>query len=255
MAIIYLITNNINGKKYIGVDKNNNPKYLGSGILIKQSIKKYGKEHFKKTIIEECDESQVYDREKFWIEFHNAVKSKDYYNLSDGGKGGDKLNNPKSFKKWNKNRPDINKFNLERKGVSYEEFYGENAEIEREKRRLGQTGKQYSEKSKMKMSESHKRYVPWNKGLTINDERVKKNIINRKCVSCIKEYILITPNNKRHIFHGKKELSEFIKNENKNLIHGTKINVDFLISNGQANNYIINIKKIKNGKKFNNGRI
>ncbi|MDA3780491.1 MAG: hypothetical protein PF487_09795 [Bacteroidales bacterium] len=255
MAIVYLITNNINGKKYIGLDKKNNPKYFDSGVLIKQSIKKYGKEHFKKTIIEECDESQVYDREKFWITFYCAVKSKEYYNLSEGGKGGNKLNNPKSLEKWEKNRPDIIKFNMKRKGKSYEEFYGNNAEIEKEKRRLGQTGKRYDKKSKKKMSESRKGIIPWNKGLTKEDERVLKNSKNRKFPTAFKEYELITPNGEKLTFSGKKLLKQHIKHINKNLNLKSKINIDMLISKGQEKNYLITIKNIKNGKKFNNRRI
>ena len=49
--VIYQTINIINNKKYIGRDKNNNPKYLGSGTYLKKSIKKYGKLHFKKEII------------------------------------------------------------------------------------------------------------------------------------------------------------------------------------------------------------
>ena len=48
--IVYLITNLINGKRYIGMDSKNNPQYLGSGTLILKAIKKYGKENFKKEI-------------------------------------------------------------------------------------------------------------------------------------------------------------------------------------------------------------
>jgi len=232
--------------------KNNNPKYLGSGILIRSAIKKYGRNNFKKTIIEECDESQLYEREKFWIEFFDAVISDIYYNISEGGKGGNKLNNPESYEKWCKNRPNLIEMNKKLKGKTYDEIYGNNSEIEKEKRRLGQTGKQYTDETKMKMSESGKGRVPWNKGLTIDDERVKKNFINRKRVSCIKEYKLITPNNNIYIFQGKKLLKEHIKIINKNLKLKSKINVDTLISKDQEKNYSITLKKIKNGKKFNN---
>ena len=44
MGIIYKTTNQLNGKWYIGKDEKNNPKYLDSGVLLEQAIKKYGKE-------------------------------------------------------------------------------------------------------------------------------------------------------------------------------------------------------------------
>jgi hypothetical protein len=44
--IIYKTTNIINGKYYVGKDINNSESYLGSGVLLKRAIKKYGKENF-----------------------------------------------------------------------------------------------------------------------------------------------------------------------------------------------------------------
>lgn len=78
--------NLINGKKYIGADSKNNPKYIGSGILMKSAIKKYGRENFVKTIIEECSSIEELDnREKFWIEYYEAVNNEQFYNLTEGG--------------------------------------------------------------------------------------------------------------------------------------------------------------------------
>ena len=53
--IIYLTTNLVNGKKYIGLDMNNDNNYFGSGVYIKRAIKKYGKENFTKQILETCN--------------------------------------------------------------------------------------------------------------------------------------------------------------------------------------------------------
>ena len=51
---IYKITNNIDGKIYIGLyskSKENFQKYWGSGVLISRVIKKYGKENLDFEII------------------------------------------------------------------------------------------------------------------------------------------------------------------------------------------------------------
>jgi len=92
--IIYKTTNLINNKIYIGKDSINNPKYLGSGIKIKLAIKKYGKDKFKKEIIEEgLDEKILNEREIFWINKFNSTDRKIGYNITYGGEGGDTISN------------------------------------------------------------------------------------------------------------------------------------------------------------------
>jgi group I intron endonuclease len=93
--IIYRTTNLINQKFYIGKDTHNNPNYYGSGKKLKLAIKKYGKENFKKEILEICEtKEQLNEREKHWIEKLNAIN--EGYNISLGGDGGDTIsNNPK----------------------------------------------------------------------------------------------------------------------------------------------------------------
>lgn len=89
--IIYKTTNLINGKIYIGQDRNNNPSYLGSGKSLIKAIKKYGKETFKKEILEECtDNNHLNEREVYWISFYNSRDRKVGYNISEGGKEGDR---------------------------------------------------------------------------------------------------------------------------------------------------------------------
>ena len=54
-GIIYLTQNQMNNKIYIGQTVRENVNYLGSGVFLKQAIKKYGRENFTREILEECD--------------------------------------------------------------------------------------------------------------------------------------------------------------------------------------------------------
>jgi hypothetical protein len=86
--IVYITTNLINGKKYIGSDSNNNPNYLGSGVSFAKAVKKYGKQNFKKQILAEVDNYDLMrELEIYYIQYFNAHKSKLFYNRSDKGHG------------------------------------------------------------------------------------------------------------------------------------------------------------------------
>jgi group I intron endonuclease len=82
--VVYLTTNLVNDKKYIGKDIKNNPRYLGSGSLLKEDIKIYGKENFKKDILEYCStSSSLEEREDYWIKHLNAIDREDFYNIRE----------------------------------------------------------------------------------------------------------------------------------------------------------------------------
>jgi group I intron endonuclease len=85
--VIYLTKNLVNGRKYVGKDSHNNPNYLGSGTLFLEDVKKYGKENFKKEILEYCTRENLGEREEYWIKFLNAVESNDYYNIRNQTSG------------------------------------------------------------------------------------------------------------------------------------------------------------------------
>lgn len=91
MHYVYKVTNNCNGKVYIGKRKHNNPtndSYMGSGKLIKLAIEKYGVSSFTKEIIEIFDtdeEASLLEKSLVTVEF---IKSNNSYNMHEGGHGG-----------------------------------------------------------------------------------------------------------------------------------------------------------------------
>ena len=88
---IYLTTNLVNNKKYIGKHYGEiDDDYIGSGTLLKKAIDKYGKENFNRIILHISKDGQDNNFwEKHYIREYNAVKSDEFYNISEGGDGGD----------------------------------------------------------------------------------------------------------------------------------------------------------------------
>lgn len=85
---VYLTTNLVNGRKYVGQHKGSvfTENYKGSGMLLKQAFDKYGWDNFKVELLEECESSSdLNDAEIKWIRDLNAVYSSEYYNIAFGG--------------------------------------------------------------------------------------------------------------------------------------------------------------------------
>lgn len=102
---IYITTNNINGKQYIGQHKGEpDDSYLGSGTTIKKAVAKYGKENFSKKILCYCQtREEANEKEKEIIAFYNAVDSENFYNIQEGGTNGDGW---RSYQRWCKDHPE-----------------------------------------------------------------------------------------------------------------------------------------------------
>jgi len=89
--IVYKTTNLVNGRYYIGKHKTDdidNDSYLGSGVVLQQAIKKYGKESFEREVIKICQtEKEAYEYEKLAI-CEEVLADPKCYNLKGGGVGG-----------------------------------------------------------------------------------------------------------------------------------------------------------------------
>lgn len=87
---IYKITNKINGKYYIGKHQTNNldDGYMGSGILIKRAIKKYGPSNFDKEILFIFDNAEDMNMKEIELVTIDLVEDGYCYNSGVGGQGG-----------------------------------------------------------------------------------------------------------------------------------------------------------------------
>ena len=84
---IYKTVNLVNNKEYIGQHTTNNinDNYLGSGSILSKSIQKYGKENFKREIIEKCKSiEELNKKEIFYIKKYNTLIPNGY-NIRNGG--------------------------------------------------------------------------------------------------------------------------------------------------------------------------
>ena len=86
---IYMTTNLINEKIYIGKYCGRDKSYLGSGLAFNRAVKKYGKENFSRETLEDGIEDHNYlcEREIYWIAFYDSTNPKIGYNIAKGGKG------------------------------------------------------------------------------------------------------------------------------------------------------------------------
>ena len=154
--IIYKTTNLVNGKIYVGQDSKNNPKYLGSGIALNNAIKKYGKENFKKEILENCvDKKDMDEKEIFWISKLDARNKNVGYNITKGGEGCLGFSN-KGIIFTKEHRDNISKNHADVNGDKNPMYGKTHTDEVKEKLRLVNLGKTHTELSKLKMSEKRK---------------------------------------------------------------------------------------------------
>lgn len=103
MGVIYKATNLINGKSYIGQTKRDletrKKEHLKrKGYTFHSALEKYGIENFEWSILEECEDDKLNEREIFWIDYYDTYNNG--YNETSGGDNAESLDN------WRKNHPE-----------------------------------------------------------------------------------------------------------------------------------------------------
>ena len=165
---IYKTTCNITGKWYIGMHStlNENDGYLGSGKILRYSIRKYGKENHTKEILEYCETRELLVLRETEIITTELISDGLCMNLKEGGSGGfsSEEHMIKCVKAGREKTNEIlkNKFGGNENWLSDFNSYvnkkaWENKDYRNEKiKNLDWNGKNHSEETKQKMSEERK---------------------------------------------------------------------------------------------------
>ena len=88
---IYRSYNTITNMYYVGCKISDKflLDYFGSGTYLRQALKKYGKDNFTVELLEWVNnfdnKQQLYEREKYWVEYFDAARNNNYYNISATG--------------------------------------------------------------------------------------------------------------------------------------------------------------------------
>lgn len=170
---IYKTTNLINGKIYVGQHKSNeyDSSYYGSGKILKLAIEKYGLDNFSNTVLCWCESKKELDKlERQLIKQYDSRNPNKGYNIAFGGEGGDLVTclSNEDYLIFCNHMSDLNKLGIiGNKGKQLSEEH-------RQKIGNGNRGKKHSEEWINKQRQKVIGNTPWNKGLTIEDDRVKK---------------------------------------------------------------------------------
>ena len=204
--VIYKTTNLLNGKIYIGQDKNNNPNYLGSGTLIKNAIKKYGKSNFKKEILYECSTiDELNEKEKFFISEYKSTNKNIGYNIAIGGSDGCMLNRKHT--------------NETKKKMSLSAMGKKKTDEHRKKLSIANKGRKMSIEEKRKRSESSVLKGKKKSPLSVEiKKKISESKKNKKLSKETKEKMTFSRLGEKNPFYGKKHDENFLLKKRKPII-------------------------------------
>ena len=163
-GFIYITTNMVNGKRYLGQKKFDAfwKNYLGSGTILKSAIKKYGKENFSRNIVQICYSAEELNKAEYDLTiFLNVVEDPDWYNLKEGGLKG--AYGEETRRKIRENHVDMSGTNHPLYGKHITEEHAKKLQEGHRKKCSGENnpwyGRRHSEDTKNKLSDSLSKQV------------------------------------------------------------------------------------------------
>lgn len=145
-GVIYLITNKLDGMKYVGqttrtIDERFKEHKRHKKFFIGNAINKDGAKNFTIEVIEECEtQEQLSEREKYWIAYFDCIAPKGY-NLTDGGESN-----------WN-HLPEVRaKISAANSGENHPMFGKHHTDEAKARMSAGITGRKQSEETKAILS-------------------------------------------------------------------------------------------------------
>ena len=172
-GVIYKITNQINGKNYVGQTtrtiKKRFVEHAKAKTCLGNAIRKHGKKNFTIEILEECETpEQLNEREIFWIARFNC-KHPNGYNLTDGGENG-----------WSHTEETCEKISAANKGRKLSQEHRAKIGAANSGKNNGFFGKHHTKEARTKMSLSHRGKKNHNFGKhQTADVSIKLSVANR----------------------------------------------------------------------------
>ena len=162
---VYMTTNLINGKKYIGQHKSCDfdNSYIGSGSYLTNAIKKYGRNNFKCELLQKAENKEALNNlEEQYIKKYDAVNSDEFYNILPGGGNHERPDMLGANNHNHKSRGGLSQSTKNKISLSHRQLY-----IDDPSREGTFKGKTHSKATRDKISAHRKNKIVVNDGTTL----------------------------------------------------------------------------------------